>query len=217
MNAIAVIISDLHIGSRYFLADRFAHFLTRLPDGAALVLAGDTVHNRGQHIPSAHEPALDLICRESQCRKVVWLPGNHDHNFRPDAPNNIQFAPSYAIAHRLHVSHGTEFMPFPRFLRLAARILRPVSSRAGREHMSVRLARTLPPAYRLLRRGMMVRAVAFAQEHGFGAIACGHVHAAEDVTYRGVRYINTATWTESPTYCLVVDEEVMALKEVPEC
>lgn len=209
-----VIVSDLHIGSRYFLRDRFIAFLSGLPPGTALVLNGDTVHGLGRNLSEKDREVLDLLFDEAGQRPVIWTPGNHDMGFETQLPACIEFTPFYAIGKRLYVTHGTEYMPYQRMLRVFGRMIRPMYRRVRREHLSVRLARRLPFVYKMLRRGMMMKATRFARENGYEAVTCGHLHAVDDHVVRGVRYINTGTWTESPPHYLLVNEEGMSLEEV---
>ncbi len=60
----------------------------------------------------------------------------------------------------------------------------------------------------------MHSAVAQGNKQKFEAVACGHVHFAEDTFCRGIRYINLGAWTESPCHCLLVDAEKMKLTTV---
>jgi len=57
----------------------------------------------------------------------------------------------------------------------------------------------------------MMCAVDFARQGQYAAVVCGHVHYAEDTLHEGIRYINLGAWTESPNYCLLVDEQHVRL------
>ena len=41
----AIIVSDLHIGSRYFLYQEFGRFLANIPEDHELILNGDVIDN----------------------------------------------------------------------------------------------------------------------------------------------------------------------------
>jgi UDP-2,3-diacylglucosamine pyrophosphatase LpxH len=58
----------------------------------------------------------------------------------------------------------------------------------------------------------MVNAVNCAVENGYEAVTCGHTHYPEDRLINGIRYINTGAWTESPTYYLLVTDDILSLK-----
>lgn len=60
----------------------------------------------------------------------------------------------------------------------------------------------------------MFCAVEQGNKQNFEAVACGHVHFAEDTLCDGIRYINLGAWTENLCHCLLVDEENMKLTTV---
>jgi DNA polymerase II small subunit len=94
--AYAVFLSDLHIGSKYFMEDEFAEFISWLssPDPVArkirfVVIGGDVVDGVGiypnqnkelvcQTIEEQLKKAEDLIAKIPKNMKVIIMPGNHD-------------------------------------------------------------------------------------------------------------------------------------------
>ena len=58
---------------------------------------------------------------------------------------------------------------------------------------------------------MKKNAVDCARESGFEAITCGHTHYVEDSVYKGVRYINTGTWTEEPLHYVSICPDTIRL------
>ena len=209
-----IVISDLHLGSRFCHHELFVRLLGRIPRDAVLVLNGDIVHNSRWPMPKEHRAALDLLCRESFSRRIVWVRGNHDLKFQPAATNKIDFVASHAIGKRLFVTHGAEFVPVARLLRVMKAMLVMVTDRIGRELApSLSIAKRVPILFYPLKRWTMTNAVRFARENGYEGIACGHIHTREDLVIGGIRYINTGTWTETPTFYLEVSEDGMALRE----
>ena len=111
--AYAVFLSDLHIGSKYFMEDEFSEFVSWLssPDPVAkkirfVLIGGDVVDGVGiypnqnkelvcQTIQEQLKKAEDLIDKISKNIKIIIMPGNHDpgrrafHN-RPSLKNTIQ-------------------------------------------------------------------------------------------------------------------------------
>ena len=77
----AIIVSDLHIGTRYFRAQHFRNFLKILPEGYDLILNGDVTNEIDEAFNQVHHQVLELIRQESFRRKVVWVRGNVDHYF----------------------------------------------------------------------------------------------------------------------------------------
>ena len=77
----AIIVSDLHIGSRYFFVRDFEKFLETIPGDYELILNGDVIDNPKKKLNIRGQRALDRIERISHERKVIWVVGNHDNGF----------------------------------------------------------------------------------------------------------------------------------------
>jgi len=216
----AIVISDVHLGSRHCRREAFERFLDRLPDGVTLILNGDTVDYRYRRMRPDHLASLERLAAESHRRPVVWVDGNHDENYRPPDPGAIQFARSYAIGRQLYVQHGFYFdhiMPYHRLFIFAFRVMHGLRIRLGAEPMHVaQYAKRWPVLYAVLRRNVMQNAIRYARTHGFAAVTCGHTHYAEIATVDGILYLNTGSWTETPSYAIVVADKAVTLHEIDE-
>ena len=215
-----IIVGDLHVGSRHFARDRFLRFLEQLPAEATLVLNGDTVHHPDDFPPlrDSDMEVLHAIRDQAQKRRVVWIIGNHDRFFRMADSGKIEFR-SFLVeeTNNLYVSHGWEFLPFYRLTRLVALMLHPMNlAFRGEGPLSPRLAKKVPALFRMLNHGTMRNAVEFAAKNGYGAVACGHTHAAARITMNGITYLNHGTWTEWPAFYLLVNGNEMSLRQVDE-
>lgn len=213
----AIVISDIHLGSRYLKRKQLLRFLRTLPDEVPLVLNGDIVDYLHRPLPDQHAPILDMIRDESLRRKVVWIYGNHDEGIQMDDPGQIEFCSSFSLGQRLFISHGYEFdhvmTRHHRFMKIFGRLHR-IRMRLGAESVHVaQYAKRWRWFYMYLRHSVMASAIAYAKDNGFEAVTCGHTHFAEDVTVNGIRYINTGAWTELPGYFLTVNDHAMQLKE----
>ena len=208
----AVVISDLHLGSRHSMAGRFVAFLRSLPPETALVLNGDTVDALGRQMPPEHTQALDAIRDESVKRRVIWILGNHDGKFRLEDAPEIEYAHDWSVPGRLYVSHGAEFLPFRRFLKATVYVLLPLRVRLlGDPILTVRTIKKVRLFFSILNWGMMRKAASHAARNGFPCIVCGHMHMPADTMVNGVRYINTGTWTEWPAHYVLVDDSSVSL------
>jgi UDP-2,3-diacylglucosamine pyrophosphatase LpxH len=212
------VVSDVHIGSKYFRSDRFMEFVRGLPTDVGLVLNGDTMDRlHARKFRPGHREALDLLRRESFRRPVVWVYGNHDENYRMPDPGRIEFRKSFSIGRRLFVAHGYDFdnvMPYHRCFVRVFRILHEIRIWLGAEAVHVaHYAKKWPFLYRVLLKNVLMNAVEYARENGYEAVACGHTHYVEDVTVDGIRYINTGAWTEPPLCYLMVDDQGARLVE----
>ena len=213
-----LITSDLHLGNHFSRAYQFTTMVKRLNRSITLVLAGDTIDAPGQFLTKDDLAALDALRLRASHEQVIWIEGNHDRGYRPEISGNIQFVKSYAIGKRLFISHGDTFdtvMPRNRWFMKIFRFFHNFRVRLGADPVHVsEYAKKYQTLYNFLRRKVMNCAVEQGIEQNFEAVACGHVHFAEDTLCEGIRYINLGAWTESPCHCLLVDEEKMKLTTV---
>jgi UDP-2,3-diacylglucosamine pyrophosphatase LpxH len=212
----AIIVSDLHIGSRYFLYQDFERFLGTISRDYELILNGDIIDNPYEDLKEPHQQILELIRQASYRQKVVWVRGNHDNGYTPRRFGKIRFKPLHSIEHRLLIAHGDyfdEIMPKNLAFMRAFKLMHDLRVKLGAKPVHVaNYAKKWEILYKVLRRHVMMNAVNCALENGYEAVACGHTHYPEDTVFNGVRYINTGAWTESPACYLLVTAEQMTLK-----
>lgn len=214
----SLLISDLHLGSRYFLADLFERFINSLPPNTELILNGDVVDRVDRELRSRHQAALDRLVAESQRRRVVWVKGNHDELYEPPSEGQFEIVTEYAIDKRLFIAHGNYFdnvMPHHRWFIQLFRSLHHLRILLGAEAVHVAYyAKRFPRLYQVLRRHVWLNAVEHARENGFAAVACGHTHQPENRMIDGIHYFNTGSWTEQPVYALAVFPDRISLNRV---
>jgi len=190
----------------------------RLNRSITLILAGDIIDAPGQPLSKDDLAALDAIRKRASNEQVIWIEGNHDKGYRLEASGNIQVVNSYTIGKRLFISHGDTFdtvMPGNRWFIKSFKFFHNLRVRLGADPVHVAdYAKKYQILYTFLRRKVMNCAVEQGHAQNFEAVACGHVHFAEDTLCEGIRYINLGAWTESPCHCLLVDEEEMKLTTV---
>lgn len=214
----AIIVSDLHLGSRYFQYGIFERFLAALPDDHDLILNGDIIDAPYGKMEKSDQIILDMLEDISHGRQVVWIRGNHDNGYVPKNFGKMIFKSSHSIDHRLLITHGDDFddiMPRSRLFIKAFKLMHNIRVKLGARPVHVaEYAKKWKAFYRVLRRNIALNAVKCAAENGFEAVTCGHTHYPEDVTFNGIRYINTGAWTEFPAYYLHVTADQMTLNEV---
>lgn len=215
----AVIVSDLHIGSPYFLNEEFEDFLTNISQDHDLILNGDIVDNPYEKLIPSHQRILDLIEQISYHRKVVWIRGNHDNGTMPGMFGQIHFKRLYNLGDRLLIAHGDYFdkvMPRNRAFMKACEWVHDLRVKLGANPVHVaQYVKKWKFFYRLLRNNVMINAVNWAMENGYDTVICGHTHYPEDRVFKGVRYINTGSWTESPASYLELTDGKIILKTIP--
>lgn len=214
----SIIVSDLHIGSQYFLFQNFERFLLNIPGDSELILNGDTLDDPYSKLGLSHKRILKLIERISYRQNVVWVYGNHDSGYIPNDLGQIQFKSVHTIGDRILITHGDGFdkiMPRYKFFIRAFRSMHNLRLKFGAKPMHVaHYAKKWEILYGVLCKNVMITAVNYALEKGFETVICGHTHFPQDVVFNGVRYINTGSWTEFPVYCLEVNDETIDLKKI---
>ena len=214
----AIIVSDLHLGSRYFQAHAFGKFLETIADINEFILNGDVLDRPHARLEPLHQQNLDRIEQLSHRCKVVWVRGNHDNGYMPASMGKIEFCRRYVLDNRILITHGDDFdtiMPRSRMFMKAFRWLHDLRVRLGARPVHVaEYAKKWKAFYRVLRNGVMRNAVNFALENGYKTVTCGHTHFAEDLVLNGVRYINTGAWTELPAHYLKITSNKVFLNRV---
>ncbi len=214
----AIIVSDLHIGSRYFFHKDFERFLENIPEDQELILNGDIIDNPKARLNPPHQRILDLIEHISYRQKVVWVKGNHDNGYIPRRFGNVHFKHLHNIEHRLLIVHGHDFdeiMPGNQVFLKVFKLLHEMRIKLGARPVHVAsYAKKWKTFYNVLRNNIMMNAVSCATKNGYEAVTCGHTHYPDDTFLNGIRYVNTGAWTEYPGYYLLVTAEEMTLKRV---
>ena len=214
----AIIVSDLHIGSPYFLFHDFERFLGNIPQDHELILNGDIIENPCGKLNSTQGQILDAIKETSYRQRVVWVKGNHDNGYAPKALGKVHFKRLHSIEKKLLVAHGHDFdeiMPRNQAFIKAFKLMHDVRVKLGARPVHVaKYAKRWEIFYNVLRKNVMMNAVICAMENGFEAVTCGHTHYPEERVLNGIRYLNTGSWTESPAFYLVVNGKEMTLKKM---
>ncbi|MGD8800553.1 MAG: metallophosphoesterase family protein [Desulfobacterales bacterium] len=209
----AIIVSDLHIGSRYCLRENFMQFLQNIPQDHEFILNGDIIDNPYGKMSEADQELLNHFGEMSLRQKVIWIRGNHDNGYVPDNLMKIHIKRHYALQKRLFVTHGDFFdnvMPQSWVFIKTFQMLHNFRIKLGARPVHVaQYAKRWKSFYAYLRKNVMLNAVHYARENGFKAVTCGHTHYAEEQFINGIQYLNTGAWTEQPTfYVHVTDNEI---------
>jgi UDP-2,3-diacylglucosamine pyrophosphatase LpxH len=215
-NSRAIIVSDLHLGSRYFFHKYFKRLVETIPDNYELILNGDIIDNPLAELMPPHQRILDSIKEFSHTQRVVWVKGNHDNGYIPRDFGNVHFRRIYNLQNKILITHGDNFdeiMPRNRIFIKAFKKMHDLRIKLGARPVHVaHYAKKWEAFYKVLCKNVMMNAVSCAIENGYGAVTCGHTHAPEDKVFKGVRYINTGAWTEFPAFYLHATPEGLALK-----
>jgi len=224
-------VSDVHLGSRECRVNLLLDFL-RHTRCEVLYLVGDIIDlenlRKSFYWPASHTEVLRLLLKKSQeGTRIVYVPGNHDHDLHALAGTKfggIEIA-NHAIhttrdGRRLLVTHGDQFDAIVRTPSLGVwlggfacrRLLtlnrfvhwlhdvfdRPYWSLA--QHLKSRF----PGAKGYVDRYQNAT-LAAAREAGVDGVVCGHIHRAAFTEVDGLLYCNDGDWVESCT-ALVEDQ-----------
>jgi UDP-2,3-diacylglucosamine pyrophosphatase LpxH len=213
-----IVISDLHLGSKFCRYDKLLDFIRKLPPDRDLVLNGDVIDRWYTHYHERRRAVLELLAEESDKRQVVWVRGNHDKRFLFRESGKIEFKSSHHLGNQLFISHGYDFdnvMPLAKAFIMLFRHMHHLRVKLGAEEVHVAFyAKRFQRLYEVLRTNIRTNAARYAREHGFSAVTCGHTHYVEDVAVDGIRYVNTGAWTEEPIFYLDVVGSEMKLVEL---
>ena len=224
-------VSDVHLGSRECRVNLLLDFL-RHTRCDVLYLVGDIVDienlRKSFYWPASHTEVLRLLLKKSQeGTRIVYVPGNHDHDLHALAGTKfggIEIA-NHAIhtthdGRRLLVTHGDQFdaivrrpslgvwlggfacrrlLTLNRFVHWLHDVFdRPYWSLA--QHLKSRF----PGAKGYVDRYQNAT-LAAAREAGVDGVVCGHIHRAAFTEVDGLLYCNDGDWVESCT-ALVEDQ-----------
>jgi UDP-2,3-diacylglucosamine pyrophosphatase LpxH len=215
-----IVVSDLHIGSRYFYNRALKQFLKEIPEDCDLILNGDIIDNPYATLNLLDKRILDHIKRLSYRQNVIWLRGNHDNGYLPNQFGKVQFKSLHTVENRVLITHGDDFdeiMPHNQAFMKVFKFLHDLRVKVGAKPVHVaEYAKKWDIFYKVLRKNVMKNAVKCAIENKFEAVVCGHTHFADDLVFNGIRYINTGAWTEFPAFFLQVTSDQMILKKIEE-
>jgi UDP-2,3-diacylglucosamine pyrophosphatase LpxH len=218
-------LSDIHLGSRACRIELLLDFL-RNNRCDQLYLVGDIIDlERMRHRffwPKSHTEALQHILEMAKAgTRVVYVPGNHDDDFRTMAGSFLGPVEIYretihklADGRRLLVLHGDEFDSTLRSSTLARligcagyglllglnRISHRINALLGRPYWSLAQAvkMRIGHAARYVER-FQSACLRAADDAGVDGVVCGHIHRADLVERGGLVYCNDGDWVESCT------------------
>ncbi len=219
----AIWISDFHLGTKRAQAELLLDFL-RVTESETLYLVGDIVDNwalkKTWQWDQLHNDVIQKLLRKARKgTRVIYIPGNHDENFRDFAGS--QFGRMAVRLDDIHISatgkrylvmHGDEFDGVVKYAKWLAYlgdsayevaisanvVLNKVRRLLGRPYwsLSAYLKNRVKKAVEFLSNFelAMVREAKRREAHG---VICGHVHTPEMRTIDGIEYFNDGDWVES--------------------
>lgn len=221
----AIFISDVHLGTRRAQTAALLDFL-RATESDQLYVVGDFIDNwslrKEWHWDQLHNDVIQKLLRKARKgTKLVYIPGNHDENFRHFL--NLRFGRVAVLEEAVHISangkrylvlHGDKFDGVVRFAPWLAKLgdsAYEFSMELNTIVNGVRRHLRLPywslSAYL---KNRVKKAVEFishfedavvreARARNCQGVICGHIHTPDDRYIEGIHYLNDGDWVESCT------------------
>ena len=109
----AIIVSDLHLGTKDSKAEEFIEFLDKHPTDL-LILNGDIIDgwalNRGTKWKKKHTKVISKLLKLSNTTKIIWIRGNHDeflHEFMGNHFGGIEIREDYTLRYSEYIEYDT--------------------------------------------------------------------------------------------------------------
>jgi UDP-2,3-diacylglucosamine pyrophosphatase LpxH len=221
----SIFISDVHLGSRRAQSESLLGFL-RETECEKLYLVGDIIDSwslkQKWHWDQRHNDVIQKILRKARKgTRVVYIPGNHDDNFREFIGHRFgrvavmrEAIHRTAKGQRYLVLHGDKFDNVIYFAPLLAKfgdwayerlmdLNGPINAFrriAGLGHwsLSAYIKHKVKKAVEFISRFETV-VVREAHERKCQGVICGHIHTPDDRMINGIHYLNDGDWVESCT------------------
>ena len=227
----AIIVSDLHLGTKDSKAEEFIEFLEKHPTDL-LILNGDIIDgwalNRGAKWKKQHTKVISKLLKLSNKTQIIWIRGNHDEFLQEFMGNHfggIEIREDYVLDIRntvesYYIFHGDVidiFITKYKWLSKIGAIGYDFALWLNRWYNKYRVWRKLPyqSISQKIKSGVKaatnyvndfeVTALSMASKKGCHGVMCGHIHQPEDRMINGKRYLNSGDWVENMTAICVQD------------
>lgn len=227
LQARAVFISDTHLGTKGCKSDLLLEFLNNI-ECDYLFLVGDIIDLWGLksrwNWSHKHTQILQRIIDISSNCRVVYIPGNHDEDFRNYL--NLSFNEIKLLGHCTHTSkngqrfivmHGDQFDHIIikykwlamfgsvayEYLIMVNGLFNSIRKILGYDYWSLSGYLKHKAKKQLMIIENFEKALSDkAKKTKHDGVICGHIHKAEILNLDGITYINCGDWVESCTAVL---------------
>ena len=227
----AIVVSDLHLGTKDSKAEEFIEFLEKHPTDL-LILNGDIIDgwalNRGAKWKKQHTQVISKLLKLSNKTQIIWIRGNHDEFLQEFMGNHfggIEIREDYVLDIRntvesYYIFHGDVidiFITKYKWLSKIGAVGYDFALWLNRWYNKYRVWRKLPyqSISQKIKSGVKaatnyvndfeVTALSMATKKGCHGVMCGHIHQPEDRMINGKRYLNSGDWVENMTAICVED------------
>jgi len=219
-----IILSDIHLGSRYSRSNDVVEFLKE-NKCETLILNGDIIDGwalkRGGSWNESHMRCIRKFLKISKNSKVYWIRGNHDdflYDFLPFKLGNIKILEDMDYigldGNRYFVLHGDVFDVFVKDMKWLAKLgsigydlslwlnkwYNKYRILVGKEYFSLsKLIKNSVKKASSYIGDFENHMIKHAKQLGYDGVICGHIHKAEISKINGIYYMNSGDWVESNT------------------
>ena len=239
----AIVVSDIHLGTKDSKAKDFINFLEDHPTDL-LILNGDIVDgwalNRGSKWKNPHTKVISKLLKLSNRTKIIWIRGNHDEfisEFIGSSFGNIEIREDYIFETldadgkiiKYYIFHGDVidvFITKYKWLSKIGSIGYDLALWINRWYNRYRNLVGLPyqSISQKIKNGVKaatnyindfeITALSMATKKGCDGVMCGHIHQPEDRMINGHRYLNSGDWVENMSaICIDKDENLYLYKK----
>jgi len=234
----AIIVSDLHLGTKDSKAEEFIEFIEKHPT-ELLILNGDIIDgwalNRGTKWKKQHTKVISKLLKLSNKTKIIWIRGNHDEfiqEFIGTHLGAIEIREDYVLQltdKKYYCFHGDVidvFITKYKWLSKIGAVGYDFALWLNRVYNTYRKWRKLPyiSISQKIKNSVKVAtnyvndfeitALSMATKKGCDGVMCGHIHQPEDRMINGYRYLNSGDWVENMSaICIDKDENLYLYKK----
>ena len=234
----AIVVSDLHLGTKDSKAEEFIQFLDEHPTDL-LILNGDIIDgwalNRGTKWKKQHTKVISKLLKLSNKTRIIWIRGNHDEfiqEFIGTHLGAIEIREDYVLEltdKKYYCFHGDVidvFITKYKWLSKIGAVGYDFALWLNRVYNTYRKWRKLPyiSISQKIKESVKVAtnyvndfevtALSMATKKGCDGVMCGHIHQPEDRMINGKRYLNSGDWIENMSaICVDKDENLYLYKK----
>ena len=219
----AIIVSDLHLGTKDSKAEEFIEFIDKHPTDL-LILNGDIIDgwalNRGTKWKKQHTKVISKLLQLSNKTRIIWIRGNHDEfiqEFIGTHLGAIEIREDYKLdinntMESYYIFHGDVidvFITKYKWLSKIGSVGYDFALWLNRIYNTYRKWRKLPyiSISQKIKESVKVAtnyvndfevtALSMATKKGCNGVICGHIHQPADRMIDGKRYLNSGDWIEN--------------------
>ena len=219
----AIVVSDLHLGTKDSKAEEFIQFLDEHPTDL-LILNGDIIDgwalNRGTKWKKQHTKVISKLLKLSNKTRIIWIRGNHDEfiqEFIGTHLGAIEIREDYKLdidntMESYYIFHGDVidvFITKYKWLSKIGAVGYDFALWLNRVYNAYRKWRKLPyiSISQKIKESVKVAtnyvndfevtALSMATKKGCNGVICGHIHQPADRMINGKRYLNSGDWVEN--------------------